>query len=54
MGPVESVEVEAPEESGKLIDLMAALKKSLDNGAAAKTPAKKAAPKKAAPAKKRA
>jgi DNA end-binding protein Ku len=45
---------DAPAKGSNVIDLMAALKKSLDNGAAAKPAAKKAAPKKAAPAKKRA
>lgn len=49
---------DAPSKGSNVIDLMAALKKSLDNGAtskaASKPAAKKAAPKKAAPAKKRA
>jgi DNA end-binding protein Ku len=49
---------DAPSKGSNVIDLMAALKKSLDNGAASKAAskpaAKKAAPKKAAPAKKRA
>ncbi|MFD1033826.1 Ku protein [Sphingomonas hankookensis] len=37
---------------GNVVDLMAALKKSLEKGGAAKAPAKKAAPRKRAPAKK--
>jgi DNA end-binding protein Ku len=49
---------DAPAKGSNVIDLMAALKKSLDGSPGAKTevkaPAKKAPPKKAAPAKKRA
>jgi DNA end-binding protein Ku len=45
---------DAPTKGSNVIDLMAALKKSIDNGGATKAPSKKAAPKKAAPVKKRA
>ena len=45
---------DAPTKGSNVIDLMAALKKSIDNGGATNAPAKKTAPKKAAPAKKRA
>ena len=41
-------EDEAPVRKGNVIDLMAALKKSVDSGGGAKAPAKKAAPAKAA------
>jgi DNA end-binding protein Ku len=54
---IQDKSADVPTKGSNVIDLMAALKKSLDNGAAAKAAkpaAKKAAPKKAAPAKKRA